>query len=85
MSLPIYSDHQTPSAQFCQWLMGVTGEYDRPGDYHTLGLTGIQFLHPKVTPRIYSNVVTVQGLATITRAPGDSTTAIKVEFVRITN
>ena len=26
MSLPIYPDRQTPSAQYRQWLMGVTGD-----------------------------------------------------------
>ena len=33
-----------------------------PGDYHSLGLTRIQFHQPKVTPRIHSDDVTVQGL-----------------------
>ena len=32
------------------------------GDYHSLGLTRIQFHPPKVTPRIHSDKVTVQGL-----------------------
>ena len=30
-----------------------------PGDYHSLGLTRIQFHPPKVTPRIHSDEVTV--------------------------
>ena len=34
-----------------------------PGDYHSLGLTRIQFHPPKVTPRIHSDEVTVQGLS----------------------
>ena len=34
-----------------------------PGDYHSLGLTRIQFHPPKVTPRSHSDEVTVQGLS----------------------
>ena len=64
MSLPIYPDRQTPSAQYRQWLMGVTGDaLSSPGDYHSLGLTRIQFHPPEVTRRIHSDKVTVQGLS----------------------
>ena len=38
---------------YCAW----------PGDYHSLGLTRIQFHPPKVTPRIHSDEVTVKGVS----------------------
>ena len=52
----------SPTAQYHQWLMGVTGD----ALYMTwrlscLGLTRIQFHPPTVTPRIHSDEVTVQG------------------------
>ena len=60
--------------------MGATGMHcERPRDYHSLGLTRIQFHPPMVTPLINPAKVTDQDSATATVTPGDGTTAIKVE------
>ena len=64
MSLPIYPYRQTPSAQYRQWLMGVTGCIVR--DLETLivlVLLAFNYIPLKVTPRIHSDEVTVQGLS----------------------
>ena len=63
MSLPIYQDYQTPLALFRQLLMGVTeGAFCMTRNYHSLGLTRIEFYFPKVTSLTDPAEVTAQGL-----------------------
>ena len=58
--------------------MEVTGMYcARPRDYHSLGLTRIQFHPPKVTPLTNPAKVTDRDSAPATLTPGHGTTAIK--------
>ena len=52
----------------------------RPRDYHSLGLTRIQFHPPQVTPlTITLPRSLIRDSATATLTPGDGTTAIKVK------
>ena len=48
-------------------------------NYHSLGLTSIEFHPPKVIPLTNPAKVTDQDSANATLTPGDGTTAIKVE------
>ena len=56
-----------------------------PGHYHSLGLTRIQYHPPKVTPRIHSDEVTVQGLSYRNSSPWGWHNSHQSGIVSITN
>ena len=81
MSIPIYQDRQTLSAQYRQWLMGG----DRGcivRDLETiivLVLLAFNFIPQRSHHAFTLTRSRFRDSATVTRAPGDGTTAIKVE------
>ena len=80
MSLPIYQDLQSPSAQFPIVNVGDRGCIEH--DLETIivfVLPAFNFIPPKVTPLVTLTSSQLRDSATITLTPGNDTTAIKVK------
>ena len=81
MTLLIYQDHQTPSAQYHQWLMGG-GWGCIVHDLETiivLVLLTFNFIPQRSQDALTLMRSQFRDSATVTQIPGDGTTAINVE------